>query len=325
MTGNITRRGLAGLAALGMAAPSAWAQSWPARQVQVIVPYAPGGTGDVFARLVAERLRGVLGQNLVVENRSGASGTIGTNAVVRAAPDGYTLLFGQTPEIAIARNFLPDVPYDPASDLAPVALVGNAALALVVNASSPYRTVQELIAGAQARPGSLTFASAGTGTPGHFAAETLARRGGAPMVHVPYRGAGPALTDLLGGHVGFFFSGMPAAAPHVREGRLRQLAVSTARRMPSAPETPTVQEGGIAEFDFSLWGGFFAPASTPAAIIGRLNREVNEILRDAAIRDRLVAEGADVRETTPDQFADFVRSEVTKYGRIIAETGVKPA
>jgi tripartite-type tricarboxylate transporter receptor subunit TctC len=145
------------------------------------------------------------------------------------------------------------------------------------------------------------------------------------MVHVPYRGAGPALTDLLGGHVGFFFSGMPAAAPHVREGRLRQLAVSTARRMPSAPETPTVQEGGIAEFDFSLWGGFFAPASTPAAIIGRLNREVNEILRDAAIRDRLVAEGADVRETTPDQFADFVRSEVTKYGRIIAETGVKPA
>ena len=325
MRALLTRRDALRATALAALPAGALAQTaWPNRTIQIVVSYAPGGTGDLFARLVAERLRAPLGVNVVVENRSGAAGAIGTQAVARAAPDGYTLLLGQAPEIAIAKSFVPNLPYDPARDLAPVALIGNAALALVVNAATPYTSVADLVAAARERPGRMTFASSGTGTPGHFAAETLALRTGARMVHVPYRGAGPALTDLLGGHVDFFFSGMPAAIPHVREGKLRLLAVSTARRTPGAPETPTVAEGGIPDFDFSLWGGLFAPAGTPTAVIERLNTEVNTILRDPQMRGRLVQEGSDVQETTPAEFTAFVGREVTKYARVIEATGVKP-
>lgn len=318
------RAALGGLAAAALVKGAVAQPAWPARAIQVVVPYAPGGTGDLFARMVAERLRGPLGVNVLVENRSGATGAIGTQAVARAAPDGHTLLFGQAPEIAIAKSFVPNLGYDAERDLAPVALVGNAALALVVNAASPYASVADLIAGARARPGVLSFGTAGTGTPGHFAAETLALRGGARMVHVPYRGAAPALTDLLGGHVDFFFSGMPPAVPHVREGRLRLLAVSTARRAPAAPDTPTVQEGGIADFDFSLWGGLFAPAGTPPGVVGRLNEEVNRILGDPAIRDRLIQEGSEVVTASPADFVAMVGREVGKYARVIAATGVRP-
>lgn len=321
---GITRRAALGATAL-LAAGTARAQpAWPSRSVLVIVPYAPGGTGDVFARLLSERLRAALGQAVVIENRSGASGTIGTQSVVRAQPDGHTLLFGQAPEIAIAKSFLPNTGYDAERDLLPVALVGNAALALCVNAASPYRNVGDIVAAARARRGSVTFASSGGGTPGHFAAEVLSLRAGGGMVHVPYRGGGPALIDLLGGHVDFFFSGMPGAVPHAREGKLRIIAVSTARRIPGAPEIPTVQEGGIADFDLSLWGGFFAPAATPAAVVQRLNAEVNKLLEDAAIRDRLVQEGAEVRALSPAEFGTFVRAEIAKYAEVIRVTGVRP-
>ncbi len=297
--------------------------AWPAKPIRVIVAYAPGGTGDVFARLIVERLRGPLGQAIVVENRPGASGAIGTALVAKAPPDGYTLLFGQTPEIAINQSVVKNLDHDPSKDLVPVVLVGNAALALVVNANSPYHTVQDLIAAARQDPGRLAFATAGTATPGHIAAETLALRGQAPTIHAPYKGAGPALTDLLGNHVAFFFSGMPAVFPHVKSGKLRLLAVSTARRAAGAPDTPTVEESGIQGFDFSLWGGVFAPARTPAAIVTRLNREVNRILAEQAVRDRLVQEGATVTANTPEQFAAFVRREVDKYAQVIAQTGIK--
>jgi len=298
--------------------------AYPSRPVQVVVTYAAGGTGDVLARLVAERIRGPLGQNVVVENRSGGTGTIGTGYVVRAVPDGHTLVFAQTSEIAIAPRFMPNLPYDPAKDLVPVALVADVTLGLVVNAASPYRSVADLLAEARRRPGGITFASSGTGTPGHFAAEVLALRGGAPMVHVPYRGGGPALADLLGGHVGFFFSGLPAAIPHVREGRLRLLAVSTARRVEASPETPTVQEGGVPDFDLSLWGGFFAPAGTPAPVVGRLNEEINRAIADPAIRGRIVQEGGIVTANTPDEFRAFTARELLKYAAVIASTGVRP-
>jgi len=297
---------------------------YPSRPLQFVVGYAAGGTGDVFARIVAERLRAPLGQNVVVENRSGATGTIAAQLVARAAPDGYTILLGQTPEVAIAPRFLASPTYDPVTDLVPVALVANATLGLVVNAASPIRSVVELFAEARRRPGRLTFASSGTGTPGHFAAETLALRGGVPMVHAPYRGAAPALTDLLGGHVDFFFSGLPAAIPHVREGRLRLLAVSTAKRVPAVPDTPTVQEGDVADFDFSLWTGLFAPTGTPEPVVRRLNEETNRIIAEPAVRDRIVQEGGDVVANTPEEFRTFIARELTKYAGVIAATGVKP-
>lgn len=318
-----TRRGV--LAGLALASPALAQAPWPARPITIIVAYAPGGTGDTFARAVAERLRPALGQNVVVENRSGASGAIGTQAVVRAAPDGTTLLLGQTPEIAIAKSFVPNVPYDAERDLVPIVLIGDAALALVVPGASPFRSVADLVAAARARARGISFASAGTGTPGHFAAEVLALRAGGGMTHVPYRGAGPALADLLGGHVDFFFSGMPAAVPHVREGTLRMLAVSTARRRPGVPDVPTVQEGGVPDFDFSLWSGLFAPAGTPAAIVARVNAEVNTIIADPAIRGRFIQEGAEILANTPDDFAAIVRRDIAKYAEVIRVTGVRPA
>jgi tripartite-type tricarboxylate transporter receptor subunit TctC len=306
---------------VAFAAVSAVAQQWPERPLHVIVGYAPGGTGDVFARLVAEKLREPLGQSVVVENHPGASGAIAAGQVAKAAPDGYTLLLGQLPEIGINPSVM-KLDYDTTRDLAPIALIGNATLALVVNAESPYHSVQDLIAAARKDPGKLAYATAGTATPGHFAAETLARRANAPMLHAPYKGAGPALTDLLGGHVAFFFSGMPAAMPHVKSGRLRLLAVSTAKRAASAPDTPSVQET-VGNFDFSLWGGFFAPAGTSAAIVARLNREVNRVITDPEVRARLVQEGAEVTAYTPEQFAALVRRDREKYARLIAELGIK--
>lgn len=324
----LSRRAVLGAAGLLLPAVSATAQNlgagYPSRPLQFVVGYAAGGTGDVFARIVAERLRVPLGQNVVVENRSGATGTIAAQLVARSAPDGYTILLGQTPEVAIAPRFLASPTYDPLTDLLPVALVANATLGLVVNAASPVRSVAELFAEARKRPGRLTFASSGTGTPGHFGAETLALRGGVPMVHVPYRGASPALTDLLGGHVDFFFSGLPAAIPHVREGRLRLLAVSTAKRVPAVPETPTVQEEGVPDFDFSLWTGLFVPAGTPELVVRRLNEETNRIIVEPAVRARIVQEGGDVVANTPEEFRAFIARELTKYTGVIAATGVKP-
>jgi len=298
------------------------AQTWPSKPIRVIVPYAPGGTGDVFARLVSERLRAPLGQSIVVENRPGASGAIGTSMVAKAAPDGYTLLFGQTGEITINKSTM-SLDHDPSKDLVPIVLVGNVALALVVNADSPYHSVKDLITAAQQEPGKLAFASAGAMTPGRFAAETLALHAHVQMIHAAYKGAAPALTDLLGNHVAFFFSGMPAAIPHVKSGKLRLIAVSTAKRAAGTPETPTVEESGIPGFDFSLWGGFFAPTGTPPEIVTRLNREVNQILADQDVRSRLVQEGADVIANTPGEFAAFVRRQTEKYAQVIAQTGIK--
>jgi tripartite-type tricarboxylate transporter receptor subunit TctC len=318
---SLTRRALL---ATTLAAPALAQGSYPSAPLRVVVGYAPGGTGDVMIRMVADRIRPLLGQPMVIENRSGAAGAIGAQAVIRAAPDGHTLFMGHTPEMAIARSFLATQPFDAERDLAPVVLVGVATLALVVHADSPWHSVQDLMAAARARPGTISFASPGNGSPAHFAGEVLALRAGAPMVHVPYRGGGPALVDVLAGQVGFFFSGLPSAIQHVRSGRLRLLAVSTARRSPGVPETPTVQEAGVPEFDFSLWGGLFAPAATPPDLIDRVNREVNAVLADPQLRERFSQEGADILPNTPGEFAAFVRQEAVRYAAVIAATGVKP-
>jgi tripartite-type tricarboxylate transporter receptor subunit TctC len=297
-------------------------QAYPTKPIHVIVAYAAGGTGDVFARLIADKLRGALGQSVVVENRPGGTGIIGTQYVARAAADGYTLLLGQTGEIAINKGVMKNIGYDPDRDLTPIILVGNVPLALAVPAASPFNSVKDLIESARKEPGKTAFASSGTATPGHLAGETLALRTQSKLVHVPYKGAGPALTDLIGGHVAFFFSGMPAAMPHAKSGKLRILAVSTAKRTPGTPEIPTIAEQGVPGFDFSLWGGFFAPAGTPVEIISRLNREINQILALPEIRNQLLNDGAEVNANTPEQFAAFVHAEIAKYSQIIQQTGV---
>jgi tripartite-type tricarboxylate transporter receptor subunit TctC len=312
--------------ALAMTAPAPLAaQTYPTRNITFVVGYAPGGTGDVVARLIAQKLGTALGRTVVVENRAGASGAIAAQSVARAEPDGHTLLIGQTAEIAINQHIVKGLAYDPDKDLQPIALAAVVPLGLVVPAKAPYGTLPELIQAARSSAKGLSFASAGTGTPGHFAGELLKLKTKGAFTHVPYKGAGPALNDLIGSHVDLYFPGLPAVMPNVKAGQLKLLAVSSARRSPIAPDVPTVAEAIKADgFDLTLWAGVFAPRGTPRETVARLNQEINRILEQPETRERLVGEGADVRTLSVDQFTAFARAESAKYAEIVKETGVKP-
>jgi tripartite-type tricarboxylate transporter receptor subunit TctC len=306
------------------AAVPASAQTFPNRTIHIVVAYAPGGTGDIVARLIAAPLSESLGQNIVIENRAGATGAIGTQAVASAPPDGHTLLMGQTGEIAINQHWIKGLTYNAERDLAPVALASVVPLALVVPAKAPHSTMADL-AKVLADKQPLTFASAGTGTPGHFAGEFLKLRTKANLTHVPYKGAGPALNDLLGGHVDMYFPGFPAATPLLKGGQVKLLAVSSGKRASGARDIPTVAEAiGDPNFDLTLWQGFFAPAGTPRSVIERLNAEINRILFSVDMQTKLRDAGADVRIGSPDQFAVFAKAESEKYLQIIKDSGVKP-
>jgi tripartite-type tricarboxylate transporter receptor subunit TctC len=313
---------VAAVAFILSALPAA-AQTYPSRTVKLVVPYAAGGTGDIVARIIADRLATALGQSMVVENRPGASGAIGTQGVANSPADGHTLLVGQTGEIAINPHWAKGVGYDPDKDLTPVALATIVPLAMVAPGKAPYGTVAEMLKFSQQR--GLSFASAGIATPGHFAGEVLKFRSKANLTHVPYKGAAPALNDLLGGHVDFFFSGFPAAVEHVKGGTLKLLAVSSGRRSGVAPDTPTVAEAaGIAGFDITLWQGFFAPRETPREVIERLNREINRILAEPEVKQKLLEQGADVAPMSTAQYAAFVKTEGEKFQSIIRDIGLKP-
>jgi tripartite-type tricarboxylate transporter receptor subunit TctC len=320
------RRFLAGAGATALLAASGAVRAqgaYPSHAVTITVPYAPGGQGDVFARLLSERLGATLKQTFVVENRPGATGAVGTSMVTRAAADGYHLLLGQTGEIVVNPFVMSKLNYDPQRDLVPVVLVGDSPLVMAVPAKSAHADLKSLLETARSKPGAVTYASSGTATPGHLAGLALSRATKTDMTHVPYKGAGQAMTDLLGGHVDFFFSSASAAMPHVSSGNLRVLAVSTAQRIPALANVPTIAETVVPGFQFSLWGGFFAPANTPKEVIELLNREINTVLADPAMLKRFEADGTLVRQNTPAEFADFVRTETDKYRELVKATGVK--
>ncbi|WP_349606812.1 MULTISPECIES: Bug family tripartite tricarboxylate transporter substrate binding protein [Cupriavidus] len=301
---------------------NAWAsKDYPAKPITVIVPYAPGGQGDVFARLIGERLSRVLGQPVVVDNRPGASGALGSRLVARTRGDGYTLLLGQTGEIAINGSAMKAPGYDTLKDFRAVALVGNAPLVLAAPAGAPFSSLGELLQTARSKPGSVSYASSGTATPGHLAAAALAIGTRTQMVHIPYKGAGQAITDLMGGQVQFFFSSASAIMPHLKGGKLKPLAVSTPRRVPALPQVPTVAELALPGFDFSLWGGYFAPRETPEAIVTLLNAEINRIIAEPAIRTRFEADGSAVEPVTPARFDAFVRAERQKFAQLVKAAG----
>lgn len=313
------------LAAVIAATPlPAWPQSYPSRPIHLIVNFPPGGTGDIIGRIIAGQLSIELGQSVVVENRSGAGGTIGARDVVNAQPDGYTLTVGQTPEIAINPYFMKDVGYDAMRDLQPIALAGVVPLALVVPPNSPYSTAAQWLAALRANQ-PLTYASAGIGTPGHLAGELLRLKIDSKLVHVPYKGAGPALTDVAGGQVDFYFPGYPGAVPLMQSGKIKMLAVSTAKRSPMAPDMPTVAEvTGMSNFDFALWAGFFGPRALPMDIAARLNTAINKVMLEPDIKSRLEATGAAVSALSIDQFTAFVRADVERYKGIIKDGNLKP-
>jgi tripartite-type tricarboxylate transporter receptor subunit TctC len=313
----------AGIAMFGALSQPASAQQYPSRTVRLVVPFAAGGTGDIVARVLADRLGQALGQSVVVENRPGATGAIGTKAVASAAPDGHTILVGQTGEMAINQHWSKGLGYDPVADFQPVALATIVPLALVAPGKASYSTVADMLKGSKTR--GISFASAGAATPGHLSGELLKLRTKSNMTHVPYNGAGPALNDILGGHVDMFFSGFPPTVPHVKAGTMRLLAVSTAKRSSVAPDAPTVAEAsGIADFDIALWQGFFAPRGTPRDIVLRLHAEINKLLAQPEVKSKLLEAGADVQTISIEAFTAFVRSESEKFQRIIRDAGLKP-
>jgi tripartite-type tricarboxylate transporter receptor subunit TctC len=312
------------VAGLAAATPAAWPQTYPNRPIRLIVSFPPGATGDILGRIIANQLSIELGQSIAVENRSGAGGTIGARDVVSAAPDGYTLTVGQTPEIAINPYFMKDVGYDPIKDLQPIALAGVVPLALVVPPRSPFSTAAQWATALRDNQ-PLTFASAGIGTPGHLGGELLKLKIDSKLVHVPYKGAGPALNDVAGGQVDFYFPGYPGAVSLVQGGRIKMLGVSTAKRLPSAPDTPTVAEvTGLANFDFTLWAGFFGPHGLPTEIATRLNDAINKVILEPEIKSKLEANGADVSALSIDKFGAFVRADVDRYKDIIKNGDLKP-
>lgn len=298
------------------------AQGYPAKAIRVVVPYPSGGTTDLTARLVGQKMQEAMKQNVLVDNRPGAGGVIGADIVAKAAPDGYTVLIAVPAEIAILPH-LQKMPYNVARDLAPVSLAAATPLILVVHPSLPVRSVKELIAFVRARPGKLTYASAGTGGVQHLSGELLKITMKLDMVHVPYKGAGDLMPALIGGHVPMFFAGMPPAMPHVKTGKLRALAVTTTRRSPAAPEVPTMTEAGVPGFDISNWFAYFVPAGTPFDVIARLNAEINRGLKLPDVREKLGNAGAEAIGTSPEELAKFVRVESEKFERLIKVSGAK--
>jgi tripartite-type tricarboxylate transporter receptor subunit TctC len=310
--------------AFAVTALPAWPASYPSRPIHLIVNFVPGGTGDIIARLIGARLAEEVGQSVVVENRPGAGGTLGARDVVNADPDGYTLTVAQTPEIAINPYFMKGVGYDPQKDLQPIALGGVVPLALAVPANAPYSTIGEFVAFLRSTDKPLTFASGGVGTSGHLAGELLKLKLNSKLTHVPYKGAGQALTDLISGQVDFYFPGLIAAMPMTQAGKLKILAIATTKRSSAAPDIPTVAEAtGISNFDFNLWAGFFGPRALPEEITAQLHTAVNKIIFEPDIKARLQDNGVAISALSIDQFSNFVRGEIEKYQSIIREAGLK--
>ncbi len=312
------------LAALALSAAAAHAEVYPARPIRMIVAYPPGGGTDIVGRMIAQKLGETLGQSVIVENRGGASGNIGTELTARAAPDGYTVLMGNVAPNAINVSLFKNLPFDPVADFAPVSLVASTPNVLVVNPSTPARTVKEVVALAKARPGTLNFASAGVGSSSHLAGELFRILAGADIVHVPYKGAGPAMIDVLSGRIQLYFATMPAAMPHVKSGKLAPIAVTSAKRSQALPELPTVAESGVPGYEASTWYGVLAPAHTPSAVIARLHAEIVRILAEPELRARLADQGFEPVGNSPEEFGAYIKSEIAKWGKVIRDAGIRP-
>jgi tripartite-type tricarboxylate transporter receptor subunit TctC len=304
-------------------AGSAAAQAYPAKPVRLMVPFPPGGSTDIVARIVAQKLGAQLGQQLVIENRGGAGGTLGTAVVAKAPPDGYTLVVGTTSTHVVAPSVYQKLEYDPVKDFAPISLIGTTPYLLVVNPNVPAKSVQDLVALMKAQPGKLNYASAGVGSTTHLAMEMLKGASSTYALHIPYNGNGPAGTAVVSGQVEILFGSLPAVLPHAKSGRVRPLAVGTPKRSPSLPDVPTVAESGYPGFDASLWLAIMAPAGTPAPIIERLHKEVVTAVSSKEASELLDKNGAEPLTSTPAELAAMVKDGVAKYAKVVKDAGVK--
>ncbi len=299
------------------------AQAWPAKPLRMVLPFPASGPTDIVARLVGQKLGEALGETVVVDNRPGGGGVIGATVAAKAAPDGYTMILGGITTFGIAPAVHRDLPFDPVRDFAPVTMATRQSIMLMTHPSLPVRTVKEYIAIARAKPGRIDYASSGPGGSGHMAGELFRLVAGVDIVHIPYKGAPPALNDLIGGHVESMFGTMLAAVPHVRSGRVRALAVTGPQRAVALPEVPAFAEAGLPQYDASSWNGFLVPAGTPRPIVDRLNVELVRILRTPAVQERLVADGAAAAPSTPEAFGALIKAEIAKWLKVVKSASIR--
>jgi tripartite-type tricarboxylate transporter receptor subunit TctC len=323
MTPSNTGCFLGGLMLIAACMQPLLAQDYPQKTIRIIVPYTPGGTADMLARTMGQRMAQGLGQQIIIDNRPGAGGNIGADFAAKAAPDGYTILMGTVATHAINPHLYPRMPYDSATDFTPIILVATLPNILVVNPSVPTKSVKELIALAKARPGELAFASAGNGTSQHLSGELFKKMTGVDMTHIPYKGSAPAVTDLVGGQVQLMFDNIPSSLAQVRAGKLRALAVTGPRRSPVLPDLPTVAEAGLPGFSITSWFALFAPAGTPAGILLRLNREAGKAILSDELRQQWMAQGIEPAGGSAAQLDAFRRLEALKWEKIIRDSGAR--
>jgi len=311
---------LATLTGTGMA----WAQDkWPSKPINYIVPFPAAGTTDILARLIGQKLGTALDTTIVIDNKGGAGGSIGSEIASRAPADGYTMLGGTISSHAINVSLYPKLGYDPVKSFSPVVLIGSNPVVLVVNANSPYRTLQDVLAAAKAKPKTISSASAGSGTSQHMTLELLAFRSGTQFIHVPYKGSGPAIQDVIGGQVDMMFDTTVVAGPHIQSGKVRAIAVSSAKRLEALPNVPTIAESGVPGFEVVSWQGIFVPAGVPKPIVDRLHGEIMKILQAPEMQDRLKSLGMQPSTMTPDQVSAFQKAEVEKWAQVIKAAGIK--
>jgi tripartite-type tricarboxylate transporter receptor subunit TctC len=308
---------------LALTVSIAAAQNYPAKPIHLIVPFPPGGPTDIVGRLVGQKLSEGLGQPVVVDNRPGAGGTVGSAAAAKAPSDGYTLLYGSTSTLAIAPALYHNLSYDPRTAFAPITLVSRGAIIAAVNAQVPAHTLAEFIALAKKEPGKLSYSSAGSGTPPHLAAELFKTVAGVDLLHVPYKGGAPAISDLVGGQVQAIFEGHVVLLPHIKSGKVRALAITGQKRDPALPDVPTFAEAGLPSYDVYFWSGLVAPAGTPKDVIARLSGVLVQALNAPDAREALTRQGLEPAPTTPQQFASFIGSEVERWGRVAKDSGAK--
>ncbi len=302
---------------------AAFAQSWPSKPIRLVVPFPAGGGTDIIARDLANKVSENTKWAFVIDNKPGSGGNIGIDNVAKSPADGYSLVLGQTSNLAINPSLYTKLPYDPAKDLTPISMVASSPLVIVVAPESPLKSMNDVVAAAKAKPGEVTFATSGNGTVAHLATELFQNQAGVKLMHVPYKGAAQGINDVMGGRVQMYVSSVPTLIGHIRNGKLRPLAVTSAKRTDDLPQTPTVAESGYKNFEAITWFGVLGPAGMPKDVSARLNDEINKALTSADLRKRLNDQGAEVAGSTAEQFANYIREETAKWGRVVKESGAK--
>lgn len=303
------------------ACTASFGQAWPSKPIRLVVPFPAGGGTDIIAREVTQKITEATKWSFIVDNKPGSGGAIGLDNVAKSPADGYNLVLGQTSNLAINPSLYKKLPYDPIKDLVPISMVASAPMVLVVATDSPYKSIADVVSAAKAKPGTINFASSGNGTVGHLATELFQKEAGIKLVHVPYKGAAQGMTDVIGGQVQIYMGSVPTVIGHIKNGKMRALAVTSLKRVDDIPQTPTIAESGYKKFEAATWFGILGPAKLPKEMVVKLNAEINKALQSPELQKKLSDQGADVAGSTPDGFSILIRGEMSRWGRVVKESG----